>query len=281
MRSRGNAMARAAAVARITAIAAVAVVVVSLTVGSVRSAPQHGPTPQLTAPPGADPFCAVSLAIRPYDIHAHVERAFSNHLTVTEFAKGRRVGAILDLLTDTDEYRVDVPSLALRNGESQTFLVVMPRDMIVRYAYVDAYDLDGGPQTHCLPEPVAVAPDPADRSGPETLPTKAGRAFILAATPKRKLAAITCGKAYKDATVRDSIAPLGPPPGTVKKTSADVLVYIDGSGKAVKAIVLRSSGSAIGDEQARSSALETTYAPARLRCSGVGGSYVFIVDYEP
>ena len=113
--------------------------------GAQTTAPSASPDP----PEWADPFCSVSDQLIYWDTaKGHGTSDATKHLLGKLFAPGSSVAAHLILLTDTDAYEVQIGRQSLSGTEyfrsSARFLVEFPKDVQIKYSFVDSYKLDDG-----------------------------------------------------------------------------------------------------------------------------------------
>jgi hypothetical protein len=243
--------------------------------GAQTTAPSASPDP----PEWADPFCSVSDQLIYWDTaKGHGTSDATKHLLGKLFAPGSSVAAHLILLTDTDAYEVQIGRQSLSGTEyfrsSARFLVEFPKDVQIKYSFVDSYKLDDGDEVFCPTEPRAFGKgkDSLAKFEVEYLPT-------YTATYKEALPVLPCGKPYVPATVTRTVATTGVV--TDKPRRVQIAVYLDSKGTIVKTYVYRSSGVDYGDMRAMFAATHAQYAPATFLCTPIVGEYLYTIDYVP
>ncbi len=193
---------------------------------------------------------------------------------------GSKVDAHVKFISETDAYDVALTDVALDGKPSAhstaAIFVTLPKAAALRYAYVDSYRLDGGPEKSCATEPFDLRSWQASHQAPPTQPPTSPR---FAAVLNGSLPALPCGKTYTDAQVTHAFQP----PGIrVDKTyTVQVGVFIDSEGHPVDTWIYKSSGMDDADALARASALQSQYKPATFLCTPIVSAYLFRVDFAP
>ncbi len=113
----------------------------------------------------------------------------------------------------------------------------------------------------------AQALSPAAQTGIQGAPTIAS-------------AAAACANPNADASVVTAAEPAFPR-GPKMRGTADVLVTIAPSGRAIHTSVLHSTGNSTLDNAVVDAARQSTYSPKRVNCNPVQGSYIFHVEFKP
>jgi hypothetical protein len=244
-------------------------------VAAQTAAPSAAPDP----PEWADPFCSVSYQLIYWDpSKGHGTSDATKYLLGKLIAPGSSVAERLILLTDTDAYDVTVDRQPLTGKEylrsSGRFLIELPKEFKVKYAYVNSYKLDGAQEVNCPTEAHAFG------KGTDNLPApEVQNLTTYVATYKQPLPALPCGKTYVPATVKHVVSPPGLQ--TDKRRVAQIVVFVNSDGNIAKSYVYRSSGVDYGDMRAIFAATHSQYVPAMFLCTPIVGEYLFTVDYMP
>jgi hypothetical protein len=232
--------------------------------------------------PKPDRFCAIHVTGVPWNqALAAPSSSVADSMVLSLFSmSGSEVDAHVKLISQSDAYDVALTDLALDGRPSAhstgPIFVTLPKAADLRYAYVDSYRLDDGPESSCATEPFDLRSwETALRAPPSGPPTSPRFAAVLIGP----LPPLPCGKTYTDAKVTRAVQP----PGIqVNKTyTVQVGVFIDSEGHPVDTWIAKSSGISQADALARASALLSQYAPATFLCTPIVHAYLFRVDFDP
>jgi hypothetical protein len=238
-----------------------------------------GPSAQPDPPEWADPFCSASDQLIYWDkAKGHGTSDATKYLLGRLIAPGSSVSEHLILFTDTDAYDVTVDRQSLAGTDylrsSGRFLIELPKELLVKYAYVDSYKLDGADEVYCPTEAHTFG------KGTDNLPApELQNLTTYVATYKQPLPALPCGKTYVPATVKHVVSPTGFQTNT--RRVAQIAVFVNSDGDIAKSYVYRSSGVDYGDMRAVFAATHSQYVPATFLCTPIVGEYLFTVDYMP
>lgn len=231
--------------------------------------------------PRLDPFCALHVVGVPWSQASGPSRGVADSIVLwLRSPSGATVDAHVKLISQTDAYDVALTDLALytRLSERSTaaVFVTLPKAAELRYAYVDSYRFDGGPEKSCATEPYDLRSWQTWHQAPPAQPPASPRSAAVLIGP---LPPLPCGKAYTDAQVKRAFQPSGL---NVNKTyTVQVGVVIDSEGHPVDTWIYKSSGLETADALARASALRSEYAPATFLCTPIVHEYLFRVDFAP
>ena len=239
------------------------------------------PSPSPTEPPW-DPFCAVHVAAVPWNRTSGApSSSLADSIVLALFSQsGSQIDAHVTLISETDAYDAALTNLALSRTSfahsTTAIFVTLPKAAPLRYAYVDSYRLDGGPEKSCASEPFDLHSWQKSLQAPPAVPPTSPR---FAAVVKGPLPPLSCGRLYTDAQVTRAFQPSG---FNVNKTYTVLVgVVVDSDGRPVDTWIYKSSGLDYADALARATALQSQYAPATLLCTPIVGRYLFRVDFAP
>jgi hypothetical protein len=243
---------------------------------------QPSPAASQIEPPRLDPFWAIHVAAVPWNQASSAPSSSAADSIVLSLSSmsGSKVDAHVKLISETDAYDAALSDLALDGKPSShstaAIFVTLPKATALRYAYVDSYRLDGGPEKSCATEPFDLLSWQASRRAP---PAEAPTRPRFAAVLNGPLPPLPCGKTYTDARVTHAFQPPGL---NVNKTyTVQVGVFLDSDGHPVDTWIYKSSGMDDADALGRISALRSQYTPATFLCTPIVGAYLFRVDFAP
>ena len=189
------------------------------------------------------------------------------------------LSAHVTLIADSGAYDASIPDSKFTVdpgyfGPTVPAIVSLPPGTTVRYTFVDSYTVAGKEKVFCPTQPNKTG----QRISATTL-ASVGAATHVAATFLQALPPMPCGKMYTDARVKG----YSPRTGFYgnKDLTAEVHVYIDAGGNVVKSSIYKSSGVPGVDDEALSSAEQSTYAAATFLCTPVVSNYLFTFTYQP
>jgi hypothetical protein len=245
-------------------------------------AQQSPPSPTASQiEPRPDPFCAIHVVGVPWSQASGTASGSAADVMLLSLSSmsGSKLDAHVKLISETDAYDVALTDLAL-DGQPSAYstgaiFVTLPKAATLRYAYVDSYRLDDGPEKSCATEPFDLRSWEAALQAPLSQPTSPRFAAALIGP----LPPLPCGKTYTDAKVARAFQPPGI---NVNKTyTVQVGVLIDSEGHPVDTWIDKSSGIARADALAKASALLSQYTPATFLCAPIVHAYLFRVDFAP
>ncbi len=244
---------------------------------------QQSPPPPAASQvePRPDLFCAIHVVGVPWNQASGTVSSGAADVMVLSLSSvsGSKVDAHVKLISETDAYDVAVTDLALDSQPSAhstgAIFVTLPKAATLRYAYVDSYRLDGGPEKSCATEPFDLRSWEAALQAPLSQPTSPRFAAALIGP----LPPLPCGKTYTDAHVARAFQPPGI--NVNKAYTVQVGVLVDSEGHPVDTWIYKSSGIARADAIAKASALLSQYTPATFLCAPIVHAYLFRVDFDP
>lgn len=247
-------------------------------------ASQPSPSPSATPPPWLDPFCSVSVAGIQWDVAtgARATSGASNALVVELFSQLDQSASVdehITVLTDTDAYDVQLKGVPFEARATarhfQALLVTLPKEMAVRYVYVDSY-VANREVVSCPSEPSRVTPT----SG--RFITRIPKTAVAVATFRQTIPPLPCGQMYSEAKVLNAVSPIYPRSFSdhAWHRSVDVGIFVDSLGHAIKTWIYKSSGDSAFDASATLAAFRSTYQPPMLLCTPIVGEYLFKAVFD-
>lgn len=214
-----------------------------------------------------NPFCDVIAAVAPLpdsryavDLHARGGASVAAHVT---------------LIGDTDAYDASVPeahlSGALEDRVTSAFVVTLPKPDSVKYFFVDSYALDRGASVTC-PSYVFPVGDP--------LTSQESGVPVFPAAHLQALGKLPCGKVYRPirlgADFGSLVGQYGNQPHAVTYDA-----YVDSNGRALKEVLMESSGIPDLDAAALGEIQQANFKPAQFLCTPVVGEIELRQEYFP
>ncbi len=225
-----------------------------------------------------NPFCDVIAAAAPLpDVVASVTPPSGNSRYALElFARaGTTLAAHVTFVSQTDAYDAAVP-VANLSGPAEdrrlpTVVVALPSPDRAAFFFVDSYSLDRGASVTCPSYVFTVG---------EALASGGSGGTVVPAAQLQSLGRLQCGQVYRPVRFGEDFGSLtgqyGNQPHIVRYHA-----YIDSNGRALREVLLQSSGVAGLDGAALGDIQIYIFKPAQFLCTPVVGEIVIEMDYNP
>jgi hypothetical protein len=225
-----------------------------------------------------NPFCNVIAAAAPLpDVVAAVTPpAGGSRYAVDLHARtGTALAAHVTLVSESDAYDVAVPDTNLsgpvEDRATNPFVVMLPKPDSVKFFFVDSYAVDRGASVTC-PSYVFLIGEP--------LSSQESGAVVLTATHLQALGKLPCGQVYQPVRLGNDFGSVVGAYGN-QPHSVTYHAYIDSNGRALREVLIRSSGVDGLDDAALGDIQQANFKPAQFLCTPVVGEVDLREDYNP
>jgi hypothetical protein len=224
-----------------------------------------------------NPFCDVIAAAAPLpDVVASVSLSPGNSRYALQLhaRAGATLGAHVTFVSDTDAYDAAVPVANLsgpaEDRERETLVVALPSPDRAGFFFVDSYSVDGHASVTC---PSYVFPVGEPLASGES-------GAVVAATHLQSLGKLPCGQVYRPIGFGEDFGSLTGRYGN-RPHSVRYHAYVDSNGRALREVLLQSSGVPGVDAAALGDIQIYAFKPAQFLCTPVVGEVVIEMDYNP
>lgn len=225
-----------------------------------------------------NPFCDVIAAAAPLpDVIASVSLTPGNSRYALELhaRAGVTLAAHVTFVSDTDAYDAAVPVANLsgpaEDRELTTVVVALPSPDRAGFFFVDSYSVDRGASVTCPSYVLPVG---------EPLASQESGATVVAATHLQSLGKLPCGQVYRAIGFGEDFGSLTGQYGN-RPHSVRYHAYVDSNGRALREVLLQSSGVPGVDAAALGDIQIYAFKPAQFLCTPVVGEVVIEMDYNP
>jgi TonB family protein len=231
-----------------------------------------------------NPFCNGSAVVVPWDEATNAAAYGSSSKTVAVFLWANAdfdYAARVTLIGDGAAYTLDIPRRAVANSSGDksaryAYLATLPSPISLNYYFVDGAGVDGAPVSDCPSFVKEVA-----------APTKSNASLIAApasfshveARLLQTLPPQPCGAIYRGPALAKPFQPVTGFYGFQSRT-AQIAVFIDSAGHAIRTEIWQSSGVPGIDDTALAEVQGSTYKPAQFLCTPVVSITLFSITYE-
>ncbi len=225
-----------------------------------------------------NPFCDVIAAAAPLpDVVAAVTPVTggSRYAVDLRARSGAALAAHVTLVSDSDAYDVAVPDTRLSgpvdDRVTDPFVVMLPKPDSLKFYFVDSYAVDRGARVTC---PSYVFPIG------EPLSSQESGAAVLTAVHLQSLGKLPCGQVYQPVRLGNDFGSVVGAYGN-QAHSVTYHAYVDSNGRALREVLLKSSGVAGLDVAALGDIQQANFKPAQFLCTPVVGEVDLREDYNP
>jgi hypothetical protein len=225
-----------------------------------------------------NPFCDVVAAVAPLpDVVAATTPVSgpSRYAVDLHARSGATVAAHVTLISDTDAYDATVPEAKLsgpmEDRVTSPFIVTLPKADSIKFFFVDSYAADRAAGVTC---PSYIFPIG------EPLESQESGAPVLTAAHLQALGKLACGKVYQPIRLGADFGSLVGQYGN-QAHAVTYDAYIDSNGRALREVLMQSSGIPDLDAAALGEIQQANFRPAQFLCTPVVGEIELNQEYFP